>query len=88
MTVASLFSSGAVALLIVAVMIVEAFILRRHLRKMPLIVLGLGAGASLALALWAALSQQGWPLVAVFLLLSFAFHILEIRQWLSLAHRI
>lgn len=88
MTVESLFSSGAVAWLIVAVMLVEAILLRRHLRKVPLIAFGLGAGASLALALWAALSQQGWPLVAAFLLLSFVFHILEIRQWLSIAHRI
>jgi alpha-beta hydrolase superfamily lysophospholipase len=81
------FTSGAVAMIVVAVMLSEALLLRRHMRKLPVIAWGLSAGACLAMALWAALSQQSWPVVAGCLLLSLVFHLLEVRQWLSLAHR-
>jgi hypothetical protein len=81
------FSSGAVAMIVVTVMLSEAVLLRRYMRKLPVIAWSLSAGTCLAMALWAALSQQSWPVVAACLLLSLVFHLLEVRQWLSLAHR-
>jgi hypothetical protein len=60
-------------------------VLARQIRHMPAILGGLGAGACLVLALRAALLQQGWPQIALFLAISFVFHAFEVRQWLRQA---
>jgi MFS superfamily sulfate permease-like transporter len=81
----SLFQSGNIALVIIAVMLVEVILLQRYIKLFPGMLAGLAAGACLVLALRAALLQQSWTIVAIFLALSFVFHILEILQWLRLA---
>lgn len=87
MTLDQLFQSGNIALLILAVMLAEALFFRHHIRNYPGILAGLGAGAALVLALRAALLQQGTGMIAMFLSLSFVFHILEIWQWLRLTRQ-
>lgn len=84
MTMEPLFQSGHIAFVILAVMALEALILARYFKRLPAMFAGLGAGACLVLALRAALLQQGWTMIAIFLALSFVFHITEIRQWLRL----
>jgi hypothetical protein len=79
------FQSGEITLLLLAVMLVEALVFMRVIKRMPGLLMGLGAGAAMVLALRAALLQQHWSTIALFLTLSFGFHILEIRQWLRLA---
>jgi MFS superfamily sulfate permease-like transporter len=81
----SLFQSGNIALVIIAVMLVEVMLLQRYIKRFPGMLAGLAAGACLVLALRAALLQQSWTIIAIFLALSFVFHILEILQWLRLA---
>ena len=85
MSLESLFTSGNVAFLIVAVMLAEALFFARYVKRFPGILAGLAAGACLVFALRAALLQQGWTSIAFFLALSFVFHALEILQWLRLA---
>jgi hypothetical protein len=46
------------------------------------------SGASLVLALGAAITQQGFPAIAGCLSLSLVFHILELRQWLTIIKRL
>lgn len=88
MSMGGLFESGAVTLLILAVMAVEAVLLRHYLRALPVLAAGLAAGAALVLALRAALLQQHWHMIALFLVLSFVFHLVEIQQCLRLAKRL
>jgi CBS-domain-containing membrane protein len=78
----SLFQSGHIAIVILAVMALEAVLFARYFRRVPGLFAGLGAGVCLVLALRAALLQQDWTHIGFFLVLSFVFHILEIRQWL------
>jgi hypothetical protein len=85
MSFETLFQSGNVAFIILAVMALEGFIFARYFKRLPAMFFGLAAGACLVLALRAALLQQGWAMIAIFLALSFVFHIMEIRQWLRLA---
>jgi hypothetical protein len=82
------FTSGQVAYLILAVMLVESFVLAKLLRRSPAVLWGLCAGACMVLALWAALTTQGAATIGLFLTLSFACHLLEVRQWLNLAKRL
>lgn len=77
--------SGGVVVAIIAVMMIEALLLISHARRFPGILMGLAAGACLALALGAALQQRSWHSIAVCLILALVFHVLEIRQWLLLA---
>ena len=49
---------------------------------------GLGAGASLVMALGSSLLGYTWHIIALFLAISFVFHILEIQQCLRLAKRL
>ena len=53
----------------------------------PLLI-NIGAGASIMLALRAALTDAGWPWIAAFLLASLFFHVADLRQrWQPLADR-
>jgi MFS superfamily sulfate permease-like transporter len=80
-----LFQTGNIALLVLAIMAAEALFFARYFKRFPGMLLGLAAGACLVLALRAALLQQGWTSIALFLSLSFVFHVMEILQWLRLA---
>jgi hypothetical protein len=88
MTMDVFFQSGHVAFVMLAVMVLELWLLRRYLRHMPIIAAGLGAGACLVLALRSALLDHGWPVISIFLIMSFGFHLLEIQQCLRLARRL
>jgi hypothetical protein len=79
--------SGQIALFILAVMAAEAAFFARYFKRFPAFLSGLAAGACMALSLYCALSQQGWELVAAFLLLSGLFHATEIWSWLRLVRR-
>jgi hypothetical protein len=81
----SLFQSGNIALVIIAIMVVEALLLSGLIKRFPVLLSGLAAGGCMVLALRAALLQQSWTIIALFLGLSFVFHALEILQWLRLA---
>jgi MFS superfamily sulfate permease-like transporter len=80
-----LFQTGNIAWIVLAIMAAEALFFARYFKRLPGMLLGLAAGASLVLALRAALLQQGWTSIALFLSLSFVFHVMEILQWLRLA---
>jgi hypothetical protein len=82
-----LVQSGAIVFLIIAVMAVEGAYFARYFKRFPAFLSGLAAGVCMALALYCALSQQGWKLVAAFLLLSGLFHATEIWSWLRLVRR-
>jgi hypothetical protein len=85
MNLEALFQSGNIALLILAIMLAEAMFFVRYLRRFLGMLAGLAAGACLVLALRSALLQQAWTSIALFLSLSFVFHVVEILQWLRLA---
>ena len=55
---------------------------RPHLDAMPLMV-NLGAGAGLLLALRAALLGSGWRKIAAFLMLALVFHVWELSLFWS-----
>ena len=88
MSIDAIFQSGLAPLLVLGVMILEVIVLWSHITRMPVIIAGIGAGAALVLALRAALIGQGWPVIAVFLTISFMLHIVEVRQWLRLEKRL
>ena len=88
MTMGALFQSGHVALVMLGVMALELWLLRHHLLRMPVIAAGLAAGACLVLALRSALLGHGWPIIALFLVMSFLFHLVEIRQCLRIAKQL
>jgi hypothetical protein len=77
--------SGAVAWLMLAVMLAEIVVLARLWRRLPVMLWGLLAGAALVLALRAAVLDHGAAWIVAFISLSFVFHVLEVRQWLRLA---
>jgi hypothetical protein len=79
--------SGYVALFILAVLALEALYFARYVRRFPAFLSGLASGAFMALALHAALLQQGWRMIAAFLFLSGVFHATEIWNWLRLVRR-
>lgn len=79
-----LFQSGNIAFLIVGIMFAEFLFFARHFKRFPAIFAGLAAGACLVLALRSALLQHEWTTIALFLLFSFVFHMMEILQWLRL----
>lgn len=80
-----LFQSGDIVFLFLAVMAAEALFFARHAKRFPSILTGLCAGASLVLALRAALLDQGWEMIAVFMTVGGLFHAVEVWQWLRLA---
>jgi hypothetical protein len=79
-----LFDSGAIAVLILAVLLVEAVAMRFALASRGLggryhtVLAGLLAGAGLVAALGAGLAQWDWGWIAVFLALSFLAHAFEV----------
>ncbi len=84
----ALFQSGNIAFLVLTVMLVELLVLRRHLRGIPAIAFGMGAGACLVLALRSALIGQEWFFTAAWLAASLVFHLMEVRSCLRLAKRL
>jgi hypothetical protein len=88
MSFEAFFQSGNIAIVIIAIMLTEAVFFALYYRRFPGIVAGLAAGTCLVLALRAALLHQAWTIIALYLFLSFVFHLLEVLQWLRLAkHR-
>lgn len=86
MSFSALFSSGAIAWFILAVMIVEGVVLARSMSGSGLtgaMIAGLAAGACLVLALRAALTQSDVLEIALFLAMSAIAHVIEIRLWLG-----
>jgi MFS superfamily sulfate permease-like transporter len=81
-TLESLFQSGHIAFVILAIMLLEALVLARYIKRVPGLFFALAAGACLVLALRGALLQHGWMEIGLYLALSFVFHVLELRQWL------
>ena len=76
----SLVTSGRIVDIALAFLVIELVILvvltqsgRRRVRTLPLLV-NAGAGGSLMLALRAALTDAGWPLITSFLLAALVFH--------------
>lgn len=82
------FKSGQVAYLILGVMLLEWLVFAKVFRHSSALLWGLGAGACLVLALWAALTGQTAAVIGAFLVLSFICHLMEVRQWRSLAKRL
>lgn len=85
---AALFDSGAIADLIIAVMVIEGLVLIALRSRFPNVrvadVVGmLAAGLFLVLALRATLTGAGWPWVAAFLTAAFAAHLFDLRRRLA-----
>lgn len=84
----SLIESGRIVDIVLAVLVLEVFLLafwhRRTGRGIAVLpaVLNAGAGGSLALALRAALTGGGWQWVTVWLLCALVFHSADLaRRW-------
>jgi hypothetical protein len=75
-------------ILLLVVIAAEAFLLRKWIARAPGILYGLLSGTSLVVALAATISDCGFAAIAACLSLSFVFHILELRQWLTLTKRL
>lgn len=88
MRLQALFESGLIAPIILMVMAIETIVLWRSIRAVPSLGAALAAGAALVLALWAALAGQDWKVIAVCLMVSLAFHLVEIRECIRLAKRL
>jgi hypothetical protein len=84
----SYFTSGTATAVMLTIMAVEAFLLRKWLKRAPALFWGLCAGASIVLALGAALTQQRFEVIGLLLAIGLVFHLLEIQQWLKLAKRL
>ena len=79
-----MFQSGVIVDVILAFMAVELFVLIL-VRKQPWLrvqlielMVNLGAGAALLLALRAALLASAWPRIALWLLMALVFHLWEL----------
>ncbi len=81
----SFISSGAVSWVILAVLVVEALSFVFYFKRLRNMWPTLAAGGCFVLALRAALLHQTTAEIAVFLALSFVFHVLEVRQWLKMS---
>ena len=79
-----LIENGTLPLMILGIMALEAvlvsavFLRRGKTRAIPQLLAGLAAGAALVLALRAALLDQGWDIIARFLLVSLLAHAAEL----------
>lgn len=80
----ALFTTGAVAALLVAVLVAETALLIRRGCPPANVLLALSPAACFALALGAALTGQPWPLVAAPLALALPLHLADLRRrgWL------
>jgi hypothetical protein len=81
---AALFESGAVAGLLVAVLVAEAILLVLARRPAGAVLLALSPAVCFAVSLGAALTGQAWPLVAVPVALALPLHLADLRRrgWL------
>jgi hypothetical protein len=84
----SYFTSGAATAVILTLMMLEAFVLARWMKRVPAMFWGLLAGAAMVLALGAALMQYRFEVIGILLAISFLFHFVEVRQWLRTAKRL
>jgi hypothetical protein len=84
-----LFQSGEITYLLLAVLAAEAlFFVKIHWQAPGLLasrLAGLASAGCVVLALRAALVQDSWTTMALFLSLSFLFHFVDVLQWLRLA---
>ncbi len=80
-----LIGSGAITFIVLAVLAAEALICIFYLKRLRKMLPSLAAGASLVLALWAALAHRSSLELAFFLGVGFIFHVLEVWQWLSMS---
>jgi hypothetical protein len=78
-------SSGNITWAILAILAVEALSYMFYFKRLRNMWPTLAAGGCFVLALRAALLHQSMFEVAVFLALSFVFHVLEVRQWLKIS---
>jgi hypothetical protein len=86
MTLNALFQSGAIAWIILMILVIEAVVLLKLMSgsaHLAAILAGIAAGACLVLALRAALTQGDLLEIALFLAMSGIAHILEIRFWIN-----
>jgi hypothetical protein len=81
----NLISSGNIAWAILAILAVEALSFMFYFKRLRNMWPTLAAGGCFVLALRAALLHQSTFEVAIFLALSFVFHVLEVRQWLKIS---
>ena len=84
----SLIASGRIADIMLGVMVLEviAIVLYRRARgggiALRPLILNIGAGGSLILALRASLTESGWSAIAGFLVLSLVFHVADqVGRW-------
>jgi hypothetical protein len=82
-----LIQSGNIVFIMIAVLAAEAVFFARYFKRFPAFLSGLAAGACMGLALYASLSQQGWRMIAAFLLLSGLLHAAEVWSWLQQVRR-
>ncbi len=80
-----LIGSGLITLVILSILAVEALFYIFYLRRLRGMLATLAAGASLVMALRAALLHHSTDELAFFLVLGFIFHILEVWQWLKMS---
>lgn len=80
----TLFSTGHIAFIVIAVMAFEFLLLRNKIKHLPVLAYSLGAGVFLVLALRSALLDHSWVFIAALLSASFVCHLLEVRTCLRL----
>ena len=85
MQLEDLIGSGFITLVILFILAAEAVFYVFFFRRMRGLLATLAAGACLVLALRAALLHHASNELALFLMLGFVFHILEVWQWLKMS---
>ena len=80
-----LIGSGFITLVILSILAAEALFYIFYLKRLRGMLATLAAGASLVMALRAALLRHGTDELALFLAIGFVFHILEVWQWLKMS---
>jgi flagellar biosynthesis protein FliR len=81
MSISDFYTSGRIADIVIAFLVLEAIALGLLMRRspaLPQLLAGLAAGLCLVLALRAALTNAGWRSLALFLTLSFLAHVIEL----------
>jgi hypothetical protein len=78
--VSALFASGHAVDIVLAVMMIEAIALIARGRAAATVVLAFLPGALILLAVRAALTDAGWPWVALALAASFPAHLADLRR--------
>jgi hypothetical protein len=78
-------ASGSITLLMLAILAAESLLYLFYFKRLRPMLATLAAGASLVLALRAALLHHSTAELALFLSLSFVFHLMEVWQWLKIS---